>query len=139
MSEFLCFIPIVVKSRQETGRVLPVKRGGKIVHIPVKSNKLSLNQSWLAAFINERPKQPPLAGPLSATIKFVSPLLKKHKGEGQWKTTRPDLDNLLKGLMDVLTTCGVIADDALVCQLHAEKLHDDNPGVEILITEMEAT
>ena len=46
---------------------------------------------------------------------------------------RPDLDNYIKAAMDGLQKSGVWIDDAQVCELIAEKVYHDKPGLEIKI------
>lgn len=41
--------------------------------------------------------------------------------QGRYKITRPDVDNLAKGILDALVRAGVIADDGLVARLELEK------------------
>ncbi len=58
-----------------------------------------------------RPDQP-LNGPLMLIVAWYFGTKDKKKILSNWKTTRPDTDNLLKGLKDCLTECGYCADDA---------------------------
>lgn len=64
----------------------------------------------------------------------------KPKGaKGEFKTTRPDLTNMIKTLEDCMTRCGFWKDDALVCREVLEKVwHDpkEKHGVLISITEL---
>lgn len=49
-------------------------------------------------------------------------------------TARPDLDNLIKPVFDVLNELQFWADDSLVVDLHATKVKDkENPGVRIQV------
>lgn len=54
----------------------------------------------------------PLEGPLSVSIAWAFERTKCKRID--WKTTRPDLDNLEKGLLDVLTAMHFWNDDAQV-------------------------
>lgn len=50
---------------------------------------------------------------------------------------RADTDNMLKGLLDVLTKMGVYEDDSMIMSLHAHKIIGDKehtPGMRITIT-----
>lgn len=56
----------------------------------------------------------------------------KHK-DGEYKTTRPDCDNMIKLFADVCTTLGFWTDDALIASLITEKFWSDVPGIYVCI------
>ena len=58
--------------------------------------------------------------PLEVAISFVFKA-KRKKDIGQPKTTRPDVDNMAKGLLDVLTRLHLLADDAQIAALAITK------------------
>lgn len=62
---------------------------------------------------------------------------KNGKRTGDYHTYRPDVDNLVKGIMDVLN--GVYwHDDSQVCSIvKVNKVYSDTPGIEIEIVELE--
>jgi len=71
----------------------------------------------------------PLAG-AEITITFWMPRPKSHFGKNglkqnarSWPTTKPDLDNLVKAVIDTLTKLGFWRDDSCVCAVHAIKLY----------------
>ena len=64
------------------------------------------------------PKEP-LGGPIALKIEWRFEL--KRCKRRFWKVTRPDLDNLEKGLLDVLTDMKFWNDDAQVCVKHSCK------------------
>ena len=61
----------------------------------------------------------PISGAISIMIEWDFEL-KKQKVPA-WKTTRPDLDNLEKGLLDVMTDLGFWNDDAQIVIKHTLK------------------
>jgi Holliday junction resolvase RusA-like endonuclease len=69
----------------------------------------------------------PLEGPVSMTVTamFAMPkgrFRKRAPRPAEWKTTKPDLDNLLKSVKDALNGIAY-ADDSQVVELHAGKIH----------------
>lgn len=68
-------------------------------------------------------------------VKWLFPRTGKH-GDGEYKSTRPDTDNLQKLLKDCMTKCGFWRDDALVASEVTEKFWADVPGIWIHIEEL---
>lgn len=84
----------------------------------------------------------PFSGPVALALEFTFARPKKHFGARGLKpdapvnhTSKPDLDNLSKAVMDCLTQCGVWTDDSLVCSKRARKMYGDVPGCRIAIRE----
>ena len=50
-----------------------------------------------------------------------------------WNPKRPDLDNLVKGIGDMLEQAEVLADDSLISEIWASKVYAKNHGVSISI------
>lgn len=84
-----------------------------------------------------RPWKPdkPLDGPLRLYVEWRFPTGRSHS-DGEWRITRPDLDNLQKGLRDCLTRLGFWVDDSRVCVELAKKTWSAIPGVYIEIEEI---
>lgn len=59
----------------------------------------------------------------------------RHK-DGEYRTTKPDTDNLQKLLKDCMTLCGFWEDDALVASEIVEKFWAEIPGIYIRIEEL---
>lgn len=59
----------------------------------------------------------------------------RHR-DGEYKTTKPDTDNLQKLLKDCMTDVGFWKDDALVVSEIAEKFWSEIPGIFIRIEEV---
>ena len=78
----------------------------------------------------------PLNGAVSLSIVFVAPRLKaepKSQTERKYKTSRPDLSNMIKSLEDGLQGA-LFHDDAQVVKLSAEKVYaglGESPHIEI--------
>ncbi len=57
-------------------------------------------------------------------------------GNGEYRITRPDTDNLQKLLKDCMTTAGFWKDDALVASEVVEKFWAEVPGIYVRIEEL---
>lgn len=106
-----------------------VKNGKPIFYDPSKLK--NAKQDLLGHLYQHQPKEPYKdAVILSVQWLFQSPL--HHDGE--WKTTKPDTDNLQKLLKDCMTRVGFWDDDALVVREVVEKRWVRNaPGIVISI------
>ena len=91
-----------------------------------------------AALMQHRPPKP-FDGPVFLSVKWMFPKRKKDKFHGEiWKDTKPDTDNLQKGLKDCMTRCGYWKDDAQVVWEEAVKVWTSGePGIVISIMEAE--
>lgn len=68
-------------------------------------------------------------------VKWCFPISGKHK-DGEYKTTKPDTDNLQKLLKDVMTKLNYWIDDAYVVSEVVEKFWAHHPGIYICIMEV---
>jgi Holliday junction resolvase RusA-like endonuclease len=75
---------------------------------------------------------PPLDEPLFVTASFRFPQIKAKRR--YWHFTKPDLDKLLRSLLDGLVDGQVILNDSRVAMISVSKIHtDESPGVSVLI------
>lgn len=79
----------------------------------------------------------PIETPVRLTVKLGIPTNDKRKIRKGWKDTRPDLDNMLKLMLDCLTEMSFLKDDALIVQLVAEKKWTENGYIFIVIEDAE--
>ena len=103
-------------------------------------------QMWLQ-IAKYKPKQP-LAGDIMVKLIFVMERPKNQYRTGKFKhilkddipeyhSIRPDLDNLVKLILDVIQGKDrFIIDDSQVCMLQAEKIYDKKPRTDIIIEEI---
>ena len=56
--------------------------------------------------------------------------------DGEYRVTKPDVDNIQKLLMDCMTAVGFWTDYAQVASMVAEKFWAEVPGIYISITEL---
>lgn len=73
-----------------------------------------------------------MVGKVRMTIRYCFPLKGKHV-DGEYKDTKPDLDNMTKLVQDCLTKLGFWKDDRYVVSLIAEKFWAQMPGIFIRI------
>ena len=87
--------------------------------------------TWQAVLEQYKPAEP-LKGPVRLVIEFY--FTGKHEVRGNhdatmYRTSKPDLDNLLKGMLDICTKLAYWQDDAQIVSIHAEKCTSGLPGV----------
>ena len=73
--------------------------------------------------------------PLKLSVTFFY-AIKQKKRWWQWKTSRPDLDNLMKNLQDYMTKLRYYEDDNQIVWIEAKKFHSERNRIEIEITEV---
>lgn len=91
--------------------------------------------TWQAVLEPYRPETP-LAGPLRLEISLTWPHTRESAGRARKrgvgavpKTTRPDGDNLVKMIKDVMQKLGYFPDDARIYDERVTRWHGDYPGV----------
>ena len=142
MAKIACWLPgepPTATKQQRKHRVITPK-GGKPFAMTYKEKKVvDAEQSLLAKFLPHRPAQP-LAGPLSVELIFRFTRPKSHtKKQRQcvYKTTKPDLDNAEKVVIDAIAGVAFL-DDAQICRKRSAKIYcadDQEPGIGIIIEE----
>lgn len=82
----------------------------------------------------------PLEGAISLDITFALPIpeswSKRRKAAPGEHISRPDLDNLLKAVLDGFNGI-VFRDDSQITQLHANKVYAEEPGVFVMVERVE--
>ncbi len=71
-------------------------------------------------------------GPVRLVTKWCFLTIGKHKN-GEYKTSKPDTDNLVKLLKDVMTELHFWKDDAQVASEITEKFWSDLPGIYVKV------
>lgn len=76
--------------------------------------------------------------PYNVGVRFITKWCfpKGKHSDGEYKTTKPDTDNLQKLLKDCMTALRFWKDDALVASEITEKFWADIPGIYIRIDEL---
>lgn len=130
MRFFLLVDPPTVTAQEKK---IVVFKGKPHIYEPenVKSAKEELKKH-LKPFVPEVP----FAGPLKLIVNWLFPRGTKHK-HMEYRSTKPDTDNLEKLLKDCMTQLHFWKDDAQVAIEHVEKVWSDEPtGISIEIIEL---
>lgn len=93
-------------------------------------------QFYLSEIGPEAPEMP-FKGPISVSVELYYPIKDKRK-KGQFKTSRPDCDNLVKLLLDCMTQLRFWDDDAQIAILKIMKKYSvtDEAGILIYVKEL---
>ena len=126
MIEF--FVPLK-KVPTTTHQMKQVNFKNKTIYEPPA---LKAARAMLMEQVGQFQTEEPMTGPLRLTTKWLFPITGKHQ-DGEYKTTRPEPDNLNKLLKDCMTKCGFWKDDALVASDFCEKFWAEIPGIYIKI------
>lgn len=127
---FMAMIPPTVTSQEH--KVAMIK--GKPVFYDTPEIK-NAKDKLTASLARYRPNQKYECG-VRLTVKWLFPKGDKHK-DGEYRTTKPDTDNLQKMLKDCMTKVGFWKDDCLVVSEIAEKFWAEKPGIYIRIEELQ--
>lgn len=119
------FLPMVPPTATGQMRAVRVVGGKPVFYDPpaVIETRAKLE----AALAPHRPAQP-IEEPIRLVVKWLFPRGECHT-DGAWKTTRPDIDNSMKLLLDAMTRLGYWRDDAQVCSMILEKFWAETPGI----------
>ena len=116
-------------------------RNGKSFIGKSKTNKAAQAHATLLQLLHPYAPPAPLDGPLKLQVEWIYPYRKSEPKKNRYGSipcnTRPDCDNLAKGLQDVMTSCGFWNDDSQIFQLDFSKWWGSIPGIGIVITEYE--
>ena len=91
-------------------------------------------ERYWAAAVQHRPEEP-LTGPLAVTLEYYFETSEAKK-RYQYKTTRPDADNMAKVLLDSMTRAGFWRDDAQVADLEIVKYWGPVGQIRVMVEEL---
>ncbi|SDR82617.1 Holliday junction resolvase RusA (prophage-encoded endonuclease) [Paenibacillaceae bacterium GAS479] len=121
--------PPTVTHQQKQVRVLNDK---PVFYEP---DELKAARAKLMAHLGQHVPERAYTKPVRLYVKWCYPV-KGNYTDGQYKHTKPDLDNIQKLLQDVMTDLNFWKDDAQVVSLIAEKFWAQLPGIYIRIEEL---
>ena len=126
------FIPMIPPTTTAQTKAVRVVRGKPVFYEP---DELKAARAKLEAHLAKHRPPAPAKGALRLVVKWCFPLARGHTG-GEYKTTKPDTDNLQKLLKDVMTRLGFWEDDALVASEIVEKFWAELPGLYVNVEEL---
>ena len=106
--------------------------GKPILYEPAE---LKTARAKLEAHLSRHVPAKKYAGAVRLVVKWCFPITGKHR-DGEYKTSKPDTDNLQKLLKDVMTRLKYWEDDALVASEIVEKFYSAIPGIYISIAQL---
>ena len=126
------FLPMIPPTVTHQEKDIAVRNGKPVVYEPAE---LKAARSKLMSHLAGQKPGAPFRGPIRLMVKWLFPMGENHN-DGEWKTTKPDTDNLDKLLKDCMTKVGFWKDDAEVCSEIIEKFWAVHPGIYIVVEEL---
>lgn len=124
------FMPMIPPTKTYQEKRLGVDKKGK--PFTYESPELKAVRQKLMAHLGQHTPKQPIEGAIHFIAKWCFPITGKHL-PGDWKTSKPDTDNLQKMLKDCMTACGYWKDDAQVVSEIVQKFYCDVPGIFIVV------
>ena len=122
------FIPMQPPTTTHNAKQLHAyMKGGKPCAVLHDSPELKATRAKLHAHLAGRP--------VRLLVKWCFPTEGKRRS-GEWRTSKPDTDNLEKALKDEMTRLHFWDDDAQVCSEIVEKFWSDPCGVFVRVEEL---
>ena len=124
----LNFMPMIPPTVTQQEHQVGVHNGKPFFYDPAE---LKDAKAKLTAALSNHCISEPYCKAVRLVVKWCFPK-GKHKN-GEYKSTKPDTDNLNKMLKDCMTKCGFWKDDALVASEICEKFWADVSGIYIIL------
>ena len=102
------FLPMRLPTKTHHDKNLTVVKGKPIMY---DSAELKDVKQKLIAHLSKYAPETILNPPIQVTISYTYEADTKHPVM-TWKTTKPDVDNMTKALLDAMRVCGFYKDDA---------------------------
>ena len=120
---------------QQKGEAIRYKNGAPYIQHYRKDKVNAMRQEFIYKLKKHAPRNP-AAGAVGLTVIFCFDV-KNPKLWGQYKTTRPDADNIIKELKDAMTACSFWNDDSQVAHLEVIKKYAKTGIIAIRVEDLE--
>lgn len=133
---FIACAPPSFTAQQKGAFAMP---GGKGVRFFKKPEAVAAERTWMGLLHGHAPKQP-FQGPVRLALWLYYPWRKSEKKSvirdfSQMPIeTRPDIENVAKLAIDVMTTLRFFNDDAQIAWMDLGKWYRDKPGIHVEIS-----
>lgn len=127
---FMPMIPPTVTHQEKEAKCI---NGKPVFYEPAE---LKAARAKLTAHLAKHVPENKYTGPVRLITKWLFPITGKRR-DGQYKTTKPDTDNLIKLFKDCATDLQFWTDDVLVVSEITEKFWADQPGIYVCIEDLE--
>ena len=123
------FLPIIPPTCTHQMKQVRVVNGKPVFYEPPK---VKAARQKLRAHLGRHAPAEAFSGPVRLTTWWCFPIKGKHQN-GEYRSSRPDTDNLVKLLKDVMTELRFWKDDAQVASEVIEKYWADIPGIYVKV------
>jgi Holliday junction resolvase RusA-like endonuclease len=124
MMQYYCTVPgLPAPKGSRKSFVNP--RTGRIVSLDACERTKPYQEAVALAVREAMQGAPPLEGPISLTVTFLLPLPKR--ASRKLPCVRPDVDKLLRSVLDGMTSGGAYQDDGQVTDVSVEKRYASVP------------
>lgn len=126
------FIAMLPPTETHQEKQVHVVKGKPCFYEP---DELKAARAKLEAHLAGHVPEKPYTGAVRLVVKWCYLISGKHT-DGEFKTTKPDLDNALKLLLDIMTKLHYWKDDAQISSIITEKFWANLPGIYVSIEEL---
>ncbi|MBQ7726281.1 MAG: RusA family crossover junction endodeoxyribonuclease [Clostridia bacterium] len=126
---FLAMVPPTTTHQEKNVRVV---KGKPVFYEPAELK--DARDKITAALWQHKPEHP-MTGAVRLITKWCFPKGKDHQ-DGEYKTTKPDTDNMIKLFKDCMTKVGFWGDDAQVASEITEKFYAELTGIWVMVEEI---
>lgn len=126
------FIPMKIPSKTAQEKKITVRNGRPLLYTPPELVEL---KSKYISLLSEYAPVTPIESAVMLRTTWIYQMGDKRE-IGEYKTTKPDTDNMIKLFKDAMTDAGFWLDDAQVAVEMTEKRYGPYEGVYVIVEEL---